>query len=124
VNWIVKWYGKYRRKVSWIVKRYRNYGRKVSWIWKLNQWDDIIQFPEQQQQPYTLTSEQQQLQQQPYTFIPEQQQQQQRWNSTQSTLQTKTKRNTIWKYHTLTLFMTKLQQVNKLVIKMLTKHEN
>jgi hypothetical protein len=25
----VKWYGKYRRKVSWIVKRYGNYGRKV-----------------------------------------------------------------------------------------------
>ena len=29
--WIVKWYGKYGRKVSWIVKRYEKYGRKVSW---------------------------------------------------------------------------------------------
>jgi hypothetical protein len=26
------------------VKRYGNYGRKVSWIWKLNQWDDRIQY--------------------------------------------------------------------------------
>ena len=39
---------------------------------QIDQWDDRIQYPEQQQQPYTLTSEQQQ---QPYTFIPEQQQQ-------------------------------------------------
>jgi hypothetical protein len=31
------------------VKKYGNYGRKVSWIWKLNQWDDRIQYPEQQQ---------------------------------------------------------------------------
>jgi hypothetical protein len=29
---IVKWYGKYRRKVSWIVKRYGKYRSKVSWI--------------------------------------------------------------------------------------------
>jgi len=28
----------------------------------------------------------------------------------------KTKRNTLWKYHTLTLSITKLQQVNKIVI--------
>jgi hypothetical protein len=102
----VKRYGKYRRKLSWIVKRYENYGRKVSLIWKLNQWDDRIQYPEQQQQPYTRTSEQR------------------RWNSTQNTLLTKTKRNTLWKYPTLTLSMTKLQQVNKIVIKMLNKHEN
>ena len=25
---IVKWYGKYGRKVSWIVKSYEKYGRK------------------------------------------------------------------------------------------------
>jgi hypothetical protein len=31
---IVKWYGKYRGKVSWIVIRYGLYGRKVSWIVK------------------------------------------------------------------------------------------
>jgi hypothetical protein len=30
----VKWYGKYRRKVSSIVKRYGKCGRKVSWIVK------------------------------------------------------------------------------------------
>ena len=30
----MKWYGKYRRKVSWIVKRYGNYGRKIGWIVK------------------------------------------------------------------------------------------
>jgi hypothetical protein len=28
---IVKWYGKYGRKVSWIVERYGNYERKASW---------------------------------------------------------------------------------------------
>jgi hypothetical protein len=28
---IVKWYGKYGRKVSWNVKWYGKYGRKVSW---------------------------------------------------------------------------------------------
>jgi hypothetical protein len=28
---IVKWYGKYGRKVSWKVKWYEKYGRKVSW---------------------------------------------------------------------------------------------
>ena len=49
---------------------------------------------QQQQQPYTLTPEQQQQQKQ-------QQHQKYRWNSTQNTLQTKTKRNTLWKYHTL-----------------------
>ena len=27
-SWIVKWYGKYGRKVSWNVKWYRKYGRK------------------------------------------------------------------------------------------------
>jgi hypothetical protein len=42
VDWIVKRYGKYRIKGGWIVKRYGNYGRKVSWIWKLNQWDGIL----------------------------------------------------------------------------------
>jgi hypothetical protein len=31
---IVKWYGKYRWKVSWNVKWYGKYGRKVSWIVK------------------------------------------------------------------------------------------
>jgi hypothetical protein len=31
---IVKWYGKYERKVSWKVKRYEKNGRKVSWIGK------------------------------------------------------------------------------------------
>ena len=34
VSWIVKWYGKYRRKVSRIVKRYEKYGRNPSWIVK------------------------------------------------------------------------------------------
>ena len=29
---IVKWYGKYGRKVIWKVKRYEKYGRKVGWI--------------------------------------------------------------------------------------------
>jgi hypothetical protein len=28
---IVKWYGKYGRKVSWIVKRYEKNGRNPSW---------------------------------------------------------------------------------------------
>ena len=36
---IVKWYGKYGRKVNWIVKRYRKCGRKVGEnsekIWKI-----------------------------------------------------------------------------------------
>ena len=31
---IVKWYGKYGRKVSWNVKRYGKYRRKVGWIVK------------------------------------------------------------------------------------------
>ena len=31
---IVKWDGKYGRKVSRIVKRYEKYGRKVSWMVK------------------------------------------------------------------------------------------
>ena len=31
---ILKWYGKYGRKVNWIVKRYGKYGRKASWIVK------------------------------------------------------------------------------------------
>jgi hypothetical protein len=31
---IVKWYGKYGRKVSWIVKRYEKNGRNPSWIVK------------------------------------------------------------------------------------------
>jgi hypothetical protein len=31
---IVKWYGKYGRKVSWNVKRYGKYRRKVNWIVK------------------------------------------------------------------------------------------
>jgi hypothetical protein len=31
---IVKWYGKYGRKVSWIVKRYGKCRRKVGWIVK------------------------------------------------------------------------------------------
>jgi hypothetical protein len=35
VSWIVKWYGKYGRKVSWKVKRYGQYGRKASWIVKI-----------------------------------------------------------------------------------------
>jgi hypothetical protein len=30
VSWIVKRFGKYRRKLSWIVKRSVKYGRKVS----------------------------------------------------------------------------------------------
>jgi hypothetical protein len=30
-SWIVKWYGKYGRKVSWNVKWYGKYGRK---LWK------------------------------------------------------------------------------------------
>ena len=71
LSWIVKRFGKYRRKLwndrenmeesrlnsekIWkiqkkIVKRYEKYGRKESWKLKLNQWDDIIQYPEQQQQ--------------------------------------------------------------------------
>ena len=31
---IVKWFGKYGRKVSLIVKKYGKYGRKVGWIEK------------------------------------------------------------------------------------------
>jgi hypothetical protein len=31
---IVKWYGKYGRKVSWNVKWYEKYGRQVGWIVK------------------------------------------------------------------------------------------
>ena len=31
---IVKWYGKYGRKVGWIVKWYGKFGRKVGWIVK------------------------------------------------------------------------------------------
>ena len=31
---IVKWYGKYGRKVGWIVKWYGKFGRKVCWIVK------------------------------------------------------------------------------------------
>jgi hypothetical protein len=31
---IVKWFGKYGRKVSWIVIRYGKYGRNPSWIVK------------------------------------------------------------------------------------------
>ena len=31
---IVKWYGKYGRKLGRIVKWYRKYGRKVGWIVK------------------------------------------------------------------------------------------
>jgi hypothetical protein len=34
INWIEKWFGKYRRKVIRIVKRYGKYGRKVGWIVK------------------------------------------------------------------------------------------
>jgi hypothetical protein len=45
---IVKWYGKYRRKVSWIVKWYGKYVRKVSWIvkrfGKYEMWNDILGF--------------------------------------------------------------------------------
>ena len=33
-SWIVKRYGKYRRKASWIAKRYGKCGRKVGWIVK------------------------------------------------------------------------------------------
>jgi hypothetical protein len=38
-NWkiqkkIVKWYGKYGRKVSWIMKKFGTYGRKASRIVK------------------------------------------------------------------------------------------
>ena len=35
---IVKWHGKYGRKVGWNVKWYGKYGRKVGWIvkwWKI-----------------------------------------------------------------------------------------
>jgi hypothetical protein len=31
---IVKWYGKYGKKVNWKVKRFGKCGRKVSWIVK------------------------------------------------------------------------------------------
>jgi hypothetical protein len=34
LSWIVKWYGKYGRKVSWKVKRYGKYGKKANWIVK------------------------------------------------------------------------------------------
>jgi hypothetical protein len=36
----VKWYGKYRRKVSWIVKRFRKYRRKL--------WNDMENMEERQ----------------------------------------------------------------------------
>ena len=31
---LVKWYGKYGRKISWKAKLYEKYGRKPSWIVK------------------------------------------------------------------------------------------
>jgi len=45
-------------------------------------------------------------------------------NSKSKRQKSKTKRNTLRKYHTLTLSMTKLNQVNKIVIKMLNTHEH
>ena len=40
VGWIVKWYGQYGRKASWIVKWYGNYGRKL--------WNDMENIEEKQ----------------------------------------------------------------------------
>ena len=34
VNWIVNWFGEFRRKVSRIVKRFGKYRKKWSWIVK------------------------------------------------------------------------------------------
>ena len=35
VSWVVIRFGNYERKISWIVKRYGNYGRRVTWIVKI-----------------------------------------------------------------------------------------
>ena len=39
ISWIVKWFGWYGRNVSWLVKRFGKYRRKESWIvkiWKIS----------------------------------------------------------------------------------------
>ena len=55
VGWIVKWYGKYGRKVSWNVKRYGEYRRNpsliVKWYGKYGRkvsWNDMENIEERQ----------------------------------------------------------------------------